>query len=66
MEHLSDALMSLPRLIPNVPALKQWPRLFKTTLSSKAAIRMNLINEHTAGKDRFLLHLGNSTHSQIR
>ena len=42
--------MSLPRLVPNVPAIKQWPKLFKATVSSKSAIRLNLVSVSTAGK----------------
>ncbi|CAO3685645.1 unnamed protein product [Umbelopsis vinacea] len=41
--------MSLPKLVPNIPTLKQWPRLFKATATSKAAVRLNLINIPTAG-----------------
>lgn len=42
--------MSLPRIVPKVPAIKQWPKLFKATASSKSAIRLNLISVPTAGK----------------
>jgi hypothetical protein len=47
--------MSLPKLVPNIPTLKQWPRLFKATATSKAAVRLNLINIPTAGKECSLL-----------
>ncbi|KAH8550661.1 ribosomal RNA adenine methyltransferase KsgA/Erm [Umbelopsis sp. PMI_123] len=49
--------MALPRLVPNVPALKQWPKLFKATVSSKSAIRLNLVNVATADRAMAELNL---------
>ncbi|CAM0142859.1 hypothetical protein VKS41_002573 [Umbelopsis sp. WA50703] len=52
--------MSLPRVTPNIPQLTQWPRLFKSTLTSKSAIRLNLINSQTADRAMAELNLKTS------
>ncbi|KAI8584200.1 hypothetical protein K450DRAFT_218638 [Umbelopsis ramanniana AG] len=49
--------MSLSRLVPNVPSIKQWPKLFKATVSSKSAIRLNLVSVSTADRAMAELNL---------